>query len=80
MFFILYLRYEVSLFPIILIIIIWGSYSERSVGAILLLIFTSVFTVPFLLNLGSFFFLFFSFRFFRINYANIVGGVDGMSL
>jgi len=48
-------------------------------GAILLLVYTSIFTVPFLLNLGWFFLVFGSFRFFRIAYEYSVLGED-MSL
>ena len=43
-----YLFYEASLVPILYIIIKWGSYPERSVSSIILLIYTAVFTFPFL--------------------------------
>lgn len=66
--FILYLNYELSLIPIISIIIIWGSYPERSLSSIILLIYTSVFTIPFLIalwvcfsNFNSFFIFFYSY-------------------
>ena len=60
-FFILYLFYEISLLPILFIILKWGSYPERSVSALMLLLYTSVFTMPLLgcvfrlgASLGSF--------------------------
>lgn len=46
--FILYLFYESSLIPILYVILKWGSYPERSVRAVILLIYTSIFTFPFL--------------------------------
>lgn len=46
--FYLYLFYEASLIPILYIIIKWGSYPERSIRSIILLIYTSFFTFPFL--------------------------------
>lgn len=46
--FLLYFFYECSLIPILYIIIKWGSYPERSVRAIILLVYTAVFTFPFL--------------------------------
>lgn len=46
--FILYLLYECSLIPILYIILKWGSYPERSVSAIMLLVYTAIFTFPFL--------------------------------
>lgn len=61
--FIVYLSYEVSLLPIILIIIIWGSYSERSLRSIMLLLYTSIFTLPFILVLFYVFFHFGTFNF-----------------
>lgn len=56
--FYLYLRYEISLIPIILIIIVWGSYPERSLSSLMLLLYTSVFTIPFM------FVLFYSYSFY----------------
>lgn len=47
--FILYFYYERSLLPILYIIIKWGSYPERSLRAVILLIYTSIFTFPFIL-------------------------------
>lgn len=44
----LYVSYEISLIPIILIIIIWGSYPERSLSSLMLLLYTSIFTIPFI--------------------------------
>lgn len=46
--FILYLAYESSLIPILYIIIKWGSYPERSFRSIMLLVYTSFFTFPFI--------------------------------
>lgn len=46
--FILYLSYESSLLPILFIIVKWGSYPERSLRAIMLLVYTAVFTFPFI--------------------------------
>lgn len=60
--FLLYLFYECSLIPILYVILKWGSYPERSVRAVILLIYTSIFTFPFIIVLfvcymlnGSFF-------------------------
>ena len=47
----LYICYEVSLLPILYIIIKWGSYSERSVSALMLLVYTSVFSFPLIVGL-----------------------------
>jgi len=49
--FLLYLFYECSLIPILYVILKWGSYPERSVSAVMLLIYTSIFTFPFILVL-----------------------------
>nr|AGI78548.1 NADH dehydrogenase subunit 4 [Brachionus koreanus] len=56
--------YECSLLPILYIIIKWGSYPERSMSAVMLLVYTSVFTFPFIAVmftiyslLGSFLFM-----------------------
>lgn len=54
--FIFYLFYEISLLPIVYIIIKWGSYPERSLRALIFFVYTSFFTFPFLfflLNLIS---------------------------
>ena len=59
--FLLYFSYEASLLPILYIIIKWGSYPERSLRAIMLLIYTSVFTFPFIVVIFEFYFLNFSF-------------------
>lgn len=63
----LYISYEISLIPIILIIIVWGSYPERSLRSLMLLLYTSVFTIPFMYVLfyvsssyNTFSFIFFS--------------------
>lgn len=47
----LYISYEVSLLPILYIIIKWGSYSERSVSALMLLVYTSIFSFPLIVGL-----------------------------
>ena len=41
-----YFGYEMSLIPIIIIIIIWGSYPERLYGSIMILLYTLFFTFP----------------------------------
>lgn len=56
--FIFYLFYEASLIPILYIIMKWGSYPERSVRSIILLLYTSIFTFPFVYLL---------FRFYNVN-------------
>lgn len=45
----LYLFYESSLIPILYVILKWGSYPERSIRAVMLLIYTSIFTFPFII-------------------------------
>lgn len=44
----IFIFYEASLFPILFIILKWGSYPERRLRALMLLIYTIVFTLPFL--------------------------------
>ena len=51
--FLIYLFYEASLLPILFIIVKWGSYPERSVRAFILLLYTAVFSLPFLVILFS---------------------------
>ena len=51
--FLLYFFYEASLLPIVLIIVKWGSYPERSLRAVLMLIYTLVFGAPFVLVILS---------------------------
>lgn len=60
--FYLYFFYEASLIPILYIIIKWGSYPERSVRAIIILVYTLIFGAPVLVliillysNIGSWF-------------------------
>lgn len=53
--FLLYFFYECSLLPILYIIIKWGSYPERSLRAIILLIYTSIFTFPFIIVIFTYF-------------------------
>jgi NADH:ubiquinone oxidoreductase subunit 4 (subunit M) len=47
----LYISYELSLLPIIYIIIKWGSYPERSLRALILLIYTRIFSLPLIAGL-----------------------------
>lgn len=54
-----YFFYEASLFPILYIILKWGSYPERSLRSIMLLVYTAVFTLPFI------FVIFYAFNFFH---------------
>ena len=61
--FFMYLAYEGSLLPILYIIVKWGSYPERSLSAIILLIYTSFFTFPFIYILFFWFYSFGSFNF-----------------
>lgn len=65
-----YLNYELSIIPIILIIIIWGSYPERSLSSIILLIYTSIFTIPFLIVLWICFLRFSTFSFVIYSYLS----------
>lgn len=53
--FILYFSYEASLIPILYIILKWGSYPERSVSSIILLLYTAIFSIPFVYFLFSVF-------------------------
>lgn len=62
--FIFYLFYEASLIPILYIIIKWGSYPERSVRSIILLVYTSIFTFPFVYSLFTLYSLNNSFQFY----------------
>jgi len=48
---IIFFSYETSLIPIRIIIIVWGSYAERTKGVLLLFIYTLVFSLPFLVIL-----------------------------
>ena len=65
----MYISYEASLIPILYIIIKWGSYPERSLRAIMLLIYTSLFTFPFMYILFYWFYSFGSFSFLLIPYS-----------
>ena len=47
----LYVSYEVSLLPIIYIILKWGSYPERSLRSLMLLVYTRIFSFPLILGL-----------------------------
>jgi len=64
------MAYEGSLIPILYIIVKWGSYPERSLSAIMLLIYTSIFTFPFMYILFFWFGYFGSFSFPLITYSN----------
>lgn len=82
----LYISYEISLLPIILIIIIWGSYPERSLRSIILLLYTSVFTMPFILVLfyvldyyQTFSFVFFDYSLSKV-FSFLVFGVFAVKL
>lgn len=59
--FLLYFSYEASLLPILYIIIKWGSYPERSLRAMILLVYTSIFTFPFIAVMFEFYLTNFSF-------------------
>jgi NADH:ubiquinone oxidoreductase subunit 4 (subunit M) len=52
----MYLSYEGSLLPILYIIVKWGSYPERSLRALILLVYTSLFTFPFMYILFYYFY------------------------
>lgn len=70
--FMFYLFYEASLIPILYIIIKWGSYPERSIRSIMLLLYTSIFTFPFVYIL---------FRFYNTNNSLVFSlfyGVNGL--
>lgn len=47
----LYISYEVSLLPILYIIVKWGSYSDRSLRALMLLVYTRIFSFPLIVGL-----------------------------
>ena len=47
----LYVSYEVSLLPILYIIVKWGSYSERSLRALMLLVYTRILSFPLMVGL-----------------------------
>ena len=64
--FLLYFFYELSLVPILYIILKWGSYPERSLSSMMLLVYTSVFAFPFLGCLSIFYSLQGSFSFFVV--------------
>lgn len=53
--FMLYVFYESSLIPILYVILKWGSYPERSVSSVMLLVYTSIFTFPFIAVLFLFY-------------------------
>jgi NADH-quinone oxidoreductase subunit M len=52
-FIVFYVSYECSLLPIIFIIIKFGKYSNRYLSSLILIVYTSLFAVPFLFVLGS---------------------------
>lgn len=47
-----YVGYELSLVPIILIIFLWGTYPERSVAAMAILMYTLFFSLPLIIFFG----------------------------
>nr|QHR79578.1 NADH dehydrogenase subunit 4 [Brachionus rubens] len=69
--FFLYFFYECSLLPILYIIIKWGSYPERSLSAMMLLIYTSIFTFPFIMIMFSFYTLQGSFLLVDTSLSNV---------
>lgn len=66
----LYFFYEASLFPILYIILKWGSYPERSLRAFILLTYTVVFTLPFVYVLFYVFFSFGTFNLLSVSYLS----------
>jgi len=50
-YFILYFFYEASIIPIVYIILKWGSYPERSLSSIMIIIYTLLFSAPMLILL-----------------------------
>lgn len=48
---VVYVSYELSLLPIIYIIVKWGSYPDRSLRALMLFIYTRVFSLPLIVGL-----------------------------
>lgn len=68
--FLLYFFYECSLLPILYVILKWGSYPERSVRSFILLVYTSVFTFPFILVIFSFYLHNGSFRFILLSLSS----------
>lgn len=69
--FFLYLGYELSLIPIIFIIILWGSYPERSLSSMMLLVYTSIFTIPFLYVLWYVYFYYGTFSFYNFDFYSV---------
>ena len=74
----LYFFYERSLLPILYIIVKWGSYPERSLRAIMLLIYTSIFTFPFIFVLFYYYYINSSFSLFPI-YSSTFVSLKGLA-
>lgn len=53
--FVVYFFYECSLIPILYIIIKWGSYPERSLSSLILLVYTAICSFPFLVFIFYFY-------------------------
>ena len=70
--FFLYLGYELSLVPIIFIIVVWGSYPERSLSSMMLLFYTSIFTIPFLYVLWFIYYSYRSFLFYFFDFYSLL--------
>ena len=65
---VLYFFYEMSLVPILYIILKWGSYPERSLRAFMLLVYTRSFSLPLIGCLFYFFSSFMTFNFITIRF------------
>lgn len=78
--FFLYLFYEASLVPILYIILKWGSYPERSVRAMMLLIYTAVFSIPFVYRLFSIHRSFFTFSYSSVPFFDFSAFSYGLLL
>lgn len=68
--FLVYFFYECSLLPILYIIIKWGSYPERSISSLMLLVYTAVCSFPFL------FFMFYIYSNYRSLYLPFLSLYD----
>lgn len=69
--FYLYFFYECSLVPILYIIIVWGSYPDRSIRSLMLLLYTAVFRFPFMFVIFYYWSTLRSFYFFSFNYCTL---------
>ena len=66
---VLYISYEFSLLPIVYIIVTWGSYPDRSLRALILLIYTGLFSLPLIGGLFYLYSTYFTF-FFGLSYSS----------